>query len=75
MKWPNKAQAEDYRALLISYVSPIDILVIGGKRIREMPQVHENGTIRMMTYTEIITQAESELRWLLDELAHEDSMD
>ncbi len=72
LNWGDKAQAEDYRGLLISYVSPIDIIVIGGKRIREMPQVHESGTILMLTYTEVVSQAESELRWLLRELAQDE---
>ncbi len=70
INWKNKAQAEDYRGLLLSHVSPIDIIVIGGKRIKEMLQAHEAGTIRMLTYTELISQADSELRWLLNELGH-----
>jgi hypothetical protein len=69
INWTDKSQAEDYRGLLLSYVSPIDIIVIGGKRIKEMPQVHDSGTIRMLTYTELVSQADSELRWLLDELS------
>lgn len=30
VNWPDKAQAEDYRGLLLSYASPIDIIVING---------------------------------------------
>lgn len=71
LNWADKAQGESYRGLLQSYVSPIDIIVMGGKRIKEMPQIQEGGTIRMLTYTELISQAESELQWLLDELARD----
>jgi hypothetical protein len=71
LNWQDKAQAEDYRGLLLSYVSPIDIVVLGGKRIKEMPQVPEGGTIKMLTYIELIGHAESELKWLLCELAQE----
>ena len=69
LNWQDKAQAEDYRGLLLSYASPIDIIVVGGKRIKEMPQLPENGSIKMLTYFELISQAESELQWLLKELA------
>lgn len=71
INWADKAQAEDYRGLLLSYVSPIDIIVIGGKRIKEMPQVPDGGTISMLTYTELVGQAESELRWLLTQLSQD----
>jgi hypothetical protein len=71
LNWQDKAQAEDYRGLLLPYASPIDIVVLGGKRIKEMPQVPEGGTIKMLTYVELIGQAESELTWLLRELAAE----
>jgi hypothetical protein len=69
LNWQDKAQAEGYRGLLQSHVSPIDIIVIGGKRIKELPQIQEGGTIRMLTYAELISQAESELQWLLQELS------
>lgn len=69
LNWQDKAQAEDYRGLLLSYASPIDIIVIGGKRIKEMPQLPENGSIKMLTYVELVSQAESELQWFLKELA------
>ncbi len=69
INWGDKSQAEDYRGLLLSHVSPIDIIVIGGKRIKEMPQMHEGESIRMLTYVELISQARSELTWLLDSLA------
>jgi hypothetical protein len=68
LSWPDKAQAEDYRGLLLPYVSPIDIIVVGGKRVKEMPQVPDGGTIRMLTYAELVSQSESELQWLLKEL-------
>lgn len=67
INWKDKAQAEDYRGLLLSHVSPIDIIVVGGKRIKEMPQIQDGG-IRMLTYTELISSADAELRWLLKEL-------
>lgn len=68
VNWQDKAQAEDYRGLLLSHVSPIDIIVIGGKRIKEMQQVPEGGSIYMLTYTELVAHADAELRWLIDEL-------
>jgi hypothetical protein len=73
LNWSDKAQAEDYRGLLLSYVSPIDIIVIGGKRIKEMPQRPDGGTIKMMTYAELFSHAQSELEWLLGELGQERS--
>ncbi|KAB2939247.1 MAG: hypothetical protein K8F92_07715 [Hyphomicrobium sp.] len=71
INWADNAQAEDYRGLLLSYISPVDIIVIGGKRIKEMPQVPDGGTIRMLTYAELVSQAESELQWLLRELSRD----
>ena len=65
----DKAQAEKYRRLLAPYVSDIDIVVLGGRRVKDMAQVFENGAIKMLSYTELLSRAESELQWLLKELA------
>ena len=65
----DKAQAEKYRRLLAPYVSDIDIVVLGGRRVKDMAQVFENGAIKMLSYTELLSKAESELQWLLKELA------
>ena len=46
----------------------MDIIVLGGKRRADMDRLHEGGQIRMLTYTEVISQAASELEWLLGEL-------
>lgn len=67
----DKAQAERYRRLLQPFVSPIDIVVIGGKRVKDMPQISDGGAVKMQSYVEIVSHAESELQWLLKELGQE----
>ncbi|MDO9381545.1 MAG: ATP-binding protein [Hyphomicrobiaceae bacterium] len=64
----DRAQAEKYRRLLAPYVTPVEIVVLGGRRVKDMPQEFENGTVKMLSYTELLSKAESELRWLLTEL-------
>lgn len=71
LNYDHKAQAEFYRGKLKRYADPIDIIVFGGKRRDDMVSLHENGTIRMATYTELISRSESEMKWLIDALAHE----
>lgn len=68
LNYDHKAQAEGYRGKLKRHADPIDIIVLGGRRRDDMVAVHENGTIRMTTYVELTSRAESELRWLLGEL-------
>jgi len=70
LDYDDKAQAERYRGKLKRYADPIDIIVFGGKRRDDMVALHENGQIRMTTYTELISRAESEHKWLLDTLVH-----
>jgi Histidine kinase-, DNA gyrase B-, and HSP90-like ATPase len=72
LTYDHKAQAESYRGKLKRYADPIDIIVCGGKRRDDMVAIHDNGQIRMTTYVELISRAESELKWLLDALVHED---
>lgn len=72
LDYDDKAQAERYRGKLKRYADPIDIIVFGGKRRDDMVALHENGQIRMTTYTELISRAESEHNWLLDALVRED---
>lgn len=71
LNYEHKAQAEGYRGKLKRHADPIDIIVLGGKRRDDMVAAHENGQIRMTTYTELISRAESELTWLLNELKRE----
>lgn len=68
LNYDHKAQAEGYRGKLRRHADPIDIIVLGGRRRDDMVAAHENGTIRMTTYVELTSRAESELRWLLAEL-------
>ncbi len=68
LEWEHKTQAERYRAKLQAHASPLDVIVIGGTRRPDLDQQHEGGRLRLMTYTELISQADSELRWLLSEL-------
>ncbi|HRX80646.1 MAG TPA: ATP-binding protein [Pirellulaceae bacterium] len=68
LNYDHKAQAEGYRGKLKRHADPIDIIVLGGRRRDDMVAIHENGTIRMTTYVELTSRAESELRWLLGEL-------
>lgn len=72
LDYNHKAQAEGYRGKLKRYADPIDIIVFGGRRRDDMVALHENGQIRMTTYTELISRAESEHKWLLDALRRED---
>lgn len=68
LDYDHKAQAEKYRGKLRRFADPMDIIVLGGKRREDMVAVHENGQIRMTTYVELTSRAESELNWLLGEL-------
>ena len=68
LDWPHKSQAEGYRAKLKPHADPMDIVVLGGKRRPDMNQNHDGDSIRMITYTEVISRAASELEWLLNEL-------
>jgi len=68
LDWDHKSQAERYRAKLKPHADPMDIIVVGGKRRPDMEQLHDGGRIRMITYTELISRANSELEWLLSEL-------
>lgn len=68
LDWDHKIQAERYWSKLKSFADPLDIIVLGGKRRPEMGRVHENGRIQLVTYTELISRASSELEWLLGEL-------
>ncbi len=72
LDYDHKAQAERYRGKLKRHAEPIDIIVFGGKRRDDMVALHENGQIRMATYTELISRAESEHNWLLDTLVREE---
>lgn len=72
LDYDHKAQAERYRGKLKRHAEPIDVIVCGGKRRDDMVALHENGQIRMTTYTELISRAESEHKWLLDALVRED---
>lgn len=68
LDWDHKTQAERYHAQLQRHASPLDIIVLGGTRRPDLEQQYEGGRLRMVTYTELISQADSELRWLLSEL-------
>jgi hypothetical protein len=68
LDWPNKSQAEGYRARLKPFADPMEIVVLAGKRRPDMEQRHESDRIRLMTYAELISRASSELNWLLGEL-------
>lgn len=70
LNYEHKAQAEGYRGKLKRYADPMDIIVLGGRRRDDMVSVHDNGQIRMTTYVELTSRAESELTWLLGELRH-----
>jgi hypothetical protein len=58
LDYDHKAQAEAYRGKLKHHADPIDIIVLGGKRHRDMVAVHDNGQIRMTTYTELTARGE-----------------
>lgn len=64
----DKAQAEKYARLLRPFVASTDIIVLGGRRAKDLPQAFENSTIKLLSYTELLSKAESELQWLLKEL-------
>lgn len=71
LDWDHKTQAERYRAKLEVHASPLEIIVLGGKRRPEMQPLQDAGRIRMLSYTELISQADAELRWLLGELTRD----
>jgi hypothetical protein len=71
LDWDHKTQAERYRAKLEVYASPLDIMVLGGRRRPEMQPIQDGGRIRMFSYTELISQAADELGWLLGELTRD----
>lgn len=68
LNYDHKAQAEGYRGKLKRYADPMDIIVLGGRRRDDMVALHDSGQIRMTTYVELISRAESELMWLLGQL-------
>lgn len=62
-------QAEKYRDDLIPYIgTDIEIMVIGGRIDSGMSRIHSQSTIQLRSYFEIISKAESQLKWLLDNL-------
>jgi hypothetical protein len=62
-------QAEKYRDDLIPYIgTDIEIMVIGGRIDSGMSRIHSQSTIQLRSYFEIISKAEAQLRWLLDNL-------
>ncbi|KEQ22135.1 ATP-binding protein [Paenibacillus tyrfis] len=62
-------QAEKYRDDLIPFIgSDIEIMVIGGRVDPGISRIHTQSTIQLRSYFEVISKAESQLRWLLDNL-------
>lgn len=65
-----ESQALKYRDDLNSVIhnKAIEILVIGGKVEAKISSHNERSDVRFLTYTEIISNARSQLNWLLEEL-------
>lgn len=61
------SQAEQYRDDLISYVQPIEILVVG-KAFDARLLVNMPPNVVLASYTHLIARARGELQWLLGEL-------
>lgn len=63
-------QAEKYRDDLNSVIhnKKINIFVIGGKVDPKLSSHNQRNDIKLLSYTEIISNARTQLNWLLDEL-------
>jgi hypothetical protein len=67
----DEAQAREYRDEL-THLMPgkaIDVLMIGGKRVKDADSRYDNSDLRVLSYGEIISQARHELSWLITNLA------
>lgn len=65
----DKNQAEKYRDDLIpTFSKKIDVLVLGACRKNGLPVAFENGSAKLVSYTEIISSARNRLDWLIKEL-------
>ncbi len=68
-----EAQAKKYRDdLTIELGHPIDILIIGGSISSQMSLHYEQQDVQFLTYNAIISNARTELNWLLKELTNKD---
>ena len=66
-------QAEKYRDDLNSVINnkKINIFVIGGKVDTKISSHNQKDDVKLMSYTEIISNARTQLKWLLEELKTE----
>lgn len=65
----DKNQAEKYRDdLMPTFSKKIDVLVLGGSRKDGLPVVFENGSAKLVSYTDVISSARNRLDWLIKEL-------
>ncbi len=68
-----ESQALKYRDDLSVYIhnGKIEIMVIGGKVNSTISSYNERPDVKLLSYMEIISNARTELNWLLEELQHD----
>lgn len=65
----DKNQAEKYRDdLMPTFSKKIDVLVLGGSRKDGLSVAFENGSTKLVSYTDVISSARNRLDWLVKEL-------
>lgn len=65
----DEAQAKEYRDDLTPNLGAMDIIVIGGKVKSSMSAHYAQEDVRFLSYSAVISQARTNLQWLLKELA------
>lgn len=65
-----EAQALKYADDFSSYIhnTPIDIILLGGRVDSQMSPHHNRSTIKFYSYVHLISEARTQLNWMLDEL-------
>jgi hypothetical protein len=66
----DEAQAREYRDDFVSLVpgKAIDVLVIGGRRVKDASSLYDGADLKVVSYADVISQARHELNWLIDNL-------
>jgi len=64
----SEKQAKEYRDDLTPNFGPMDIIVIGGRVDPSMSAHYEQNDVKFKSYNSVISNARTELQWLLEEL-------
>jgi hypothetical protein len=68
LKEKMRSQAEEYRDDLTPSFGKIDILVIGGSVDPNISAYYLRQDIKLVSYSNVISEARTQLQWLIDEL-------